>query len=300
MQKSNSMTIVSALLALVQWGAAQAPNTPAAVEPADGRIVRGRSADPFRSVNAGYLVAALQPEVDNVTKLISLKWEVFSLPLLEAHKFLTAFKTDAERYAEIVKRTEAEAAVLEELQMLRTRSGQRAKVEAITEYIYPTEFVPPRLPPEAAPRMVANPEYKPAGAPSAAKPNALQPWVIQPPSEGSPGNALPYPCPTAFETRNSGSTLEIEPTLGPDGVTIDVVVAPEVVRFIGNVPHTPDRSLMQPKFQTQKLSTSFTIKSGRTFLLGTQSPPHLSGVEGANTEKVVWLSFMTAEVVRVE
>ncbi len=196
--------------------------------------------------------------------------------MMEAHKFLADFKKDAERYAEIVKRTEAGTATLEELQMIRTRSGQRAKVEAITEKIYPTEYEPPRG------------HVKPDEASDPDKP------------EEAPGNALPYPCPTAFETRNTGTTLEIEPVMSADAAIIDLTVAPEIVKFLGDDPMTPDRSQKQPKFQTQKLSVSLTLKPGQPALLGTQSPPHLSGVEGANTEKTVWLSFLTAEIIPVE
>src|SRR5256885_8461855 len=36
--------------------------------------------------------------------------------------------------------------------------------------------------------------------------------------------------PNAFDTRNTGVTLEIEPVVGPDGVTIDLNLVPQIVR----------------------------------------------------------------------
>ena len=39
--------------------------------------------------------------------------------------------------------------------------------------------------------------------------------------------------PTAFETRNTGVTLEVEPVVGPDGITIDLNLVPQVVEFEG-------------------------------------------------------------------
>ncbi len=39
--------------------------------------------------------------------------------------------------------------------------------------------------------------------------------------------------PTKFETRNTGVTLEVEPVVGPDGVTIDLNLLPEVTEFEG-------------------------------------------------------------------
>src|SRR5207237_5114707 len=39
--------------------------------------------------------------------------------------------------------------------------------------------------------------------------------------------------PSNFETRNTGVTLEVEPVVGPDGVTIDLNLVPQVVEFEG-------------------------------------------------------------------
>ena len=47
--------------------------------------------------------------------------------------------------------------------------------------------------------------------------------------------------PTAFETRNTGVTLEVEPVVGPDGVTIDLNLVPQVVEFEGFINYgSPD------------------------------------------------------------
>ena len=39
--------------------------------------------------------------------------------------------------------------------------------------------------------------------------------------------------PTSFETKPVGITLEVEPTVGPDGYTIDLILSPRVVEFDG-------------------------------------------------------------------
>jgi hypothetical protein len=315
-----SKPVISAIVASAVLAGARAQTAPgAAAPPPPENVIRGR-ANPYRVAGGGdattpggapsasprpveALTSAPPKEVVQVEDFqvlnLSLKWEVFSLPMMEAHTFLASFKTDGERYAEIAKRAEAGGAGLEELQMVRTRSGQRAKVEAIVEKIYPTAFLPPFKPAEPAREMVANPEYKPGASPANEKAKASAPsaFVAPPVTGGARGNPLPYPVPAGFETRNVGSTFEVEPTMSADGKIIDVTVAPELVRFIGNDSYTPDQSIAQPKFQTQKITTSFTARSGQPFLVGTQSPSHLSGVEGANTEKVVWLSFVTVEAV---
>ena len=82
-------------------------------------------------------------------------------------------------------------------------------------------------------------------------------------------------------------TLEVEPTLGADGYTIDLTLAPEVVEFEGFVnygspiqtsstdalgnPTTivlTENRIEQPVFSTRKLSTSVTIWDGMTLGVG--------------------------------
>src|SRR6266498_27695 len=89
--------------------------------------------------------------------------------------------------------------------MVTTKSGQRAIIEIVREFRYPTTFTPPQVP------------------------------NVQPNSQGG-GNVPIVVTPTTpqtFETRNTGVTLEVEPVVGPDGVTIDLNLVPQVVEFEG-------------------------------------------------------------------
>lgn len=130
------------------------------------------------------------------------------------------------------------------------RSGQRAMVEIIREFRYPTEF-----------------EYD-----KDAK-------IITP---------------TAFETRNVGITMEVAPTVGPDS-EIDLELAPQVVRLEGYIRASdgqpvpllngrsvgadmtikdfapvkyPKDTVLQPLFTTNKVTTSVSLFSGHTLVLG--------------------------------
>ena len=148
-----------------------------------------------------------------------------------------------------------------------TRSGQRAKVEVIREFIYPTEFEPPEIPQD----------FGGGGS------------LFGGGGVGQTGGGFPVTptTPTAFETRNTGVTLEVEPTLGADGYTIDLTLAPEVVEFEGFVnygspiqtsavdalgnPTTiilTENRIEQPVFSSRKLSTSVTIWDGMTLGVG--------------------------------
>lgn len=110
--------------------------------------------------------------------------------------------------------------------------------------------------------------------------------------------------PTAFETRNTGVTLEAEPTVGPDGNTIELNLSPEVVEFDGFINYgspilspsssafqqvtttigantvtsfiplaQPERLITpniinQPVFSVRKVTTGVTVWDGQTVALG--------------------------------
>src|SRR5204862_3362121 len=152
-----------------------------------------------------------------------------------------------------------------------TKSGQRAVIEIVREFRYPTQFTPPQVP-------------SITGGGSGTGTVSIS--VVTPTT------------PTAFETRNTGVTLEVEPVVGPDGVTIDLNLVPQVVEFEGFInygspifgiqppatslnPITGVTSLLtspsvlltqnvinQPIFSTRKVTTSVSVYDGSTVVLG--------------------------------
>ena len=160
-----------------------------------------------------------------------------------------------------------------------TKGGTRATMEVTREFIYPTEFDPPQLPQGnsgggvnlfgASSTMIATPTT-----------------------------------PTAFEMRQTGVKLEAEPTVGPDGNTIELNLSPEVVEFDGFINYgspiqspgqtlpivianptppggqtlagfnnTGDRIITpnvinQPIFSVRKVTTGVTVWDGQTVVLG--------------------------------
>ncbi len=152
-----------------------------------------------------------------------------------------------------------------------TKSGQRAKIEVIREFIYPIEFDPPEIPQNFGSSNLTG--------------------SFNPFTGASSGGVSSFPVtpttPTAFETRNTGVTLEVDPVVGPDGYTIDLNLAPEVVEFEGFVNYgSPIQSgatnalglattvvltenrIEQPIFSTRKAQTSVTIYDGQTVAIG--------------------------------
>jgi general secretion pathway protein D len=151
-----------------------------------------------------------------------------------------------------------------------TKSGRKAIVRVAREFPYPTEFSPPEPPPPT----------------SGGTGNVIAPPVGTFVSQG----VVTPTTPIAFETRNLGVTLEVEPIIGPDGYTIDLNLSPEVVEFDGFinygspifgpilnalvVPNVVERAVLtanvinQPIFSTRKVTTSVSIWDGQTVALG--------------------------------
>jgi len=156
-----------------------------------------------------------------------------------------------------------------------TKSGQRAVIEIVREFRYPTQFQPPQIP-----QTVGS-------------------------TSGTVGGTTTVPItpttPTAFETRNTGVTLEVEPVVGPDGITIDLNLVPQVVEFEGFINYgspilappavnpitgtllttstvlTPN-VINQPIFSARKVTTSVSVWDGQTVVLG--------GLMSENVQKV--------------
>jgi general secretion pathway protein D len=146
-----------------------------------------------------------------------------------------------------------------------TKSGQRAVIEIVREFRYPTQFQPPQIP-----QTVGSTGTNVGGTTSV---------PITPTT------------PTAFETRNTGVTLEVEPVVGPDGITIDLNLVPQVVEFEGFINYgspifappavnpitgtlltstavlTPN-VINQPIFSARKVTTSVSVWDGQTVVLG--------------------------------
>lgn len=151
-----------------------------------------------------------------------------------------------------------------------TKSGQRAVVEIIREFRYPTEFDPPQIPQSTG--ISESITILDTGISS---------------SSGASSFPVTPTTPTAFETRNTGITLEVEPVVGPDGYTIDLNLVPQVVEFDGfinygspitssgisllGIPQTTvltPNVINQPVFSTRKITTSVSIWDGQTVVLG--------------------------------
>lgn len=160
------------------------------------------------------------------------------------------------------------------------RSGQKATIEIIREFIYPTEYEPPEVEGGGG----GNNQF------------------------GGGGQAAITPAtPTAFETRNTGVTLEIEPTIGDNDFMIDLRFVPEIVEFEGFINYgspifspgsaaildqagdilfpeieptmITENRIEMPVFSSRRVTTALTIYDGYTVAIGGMMREDVQNVE---------------------
>jgi len=155
-----------------------------------------------------------------------------------------------------------------------TKSGQRAQIQIVREFRFPTTFAEPHIP-----------DIRGGGTSGGVTTNSISLPVVGPSTPGG------------FETKNTGVELEVEPVVGPDGVTIDLNLVPSVVEFegfinygspiktvnpallgfIGGVTNAlgisdsivlTDNVINQPIFSVRKVTTNVSVYDGQTVVLG--------------------------------
>jgi len=130
-----------------------------------------------------------KPSAPIADKLSDLRVEflLYAMDREATQRILNDSPDSAQSHAAVRELLGKGEAQLETVSSLVTRSGQRAVNEEIFEIRYPTEMNPPAW-------------STPANSPPVRRPASA----------------------TAFETRNAGVTLEIEPVLGPEGRIVDI------------------------------------------------------------------------------
>ena len=149
-----------------------------------------------------------------------------------------------------------------------TKSGQRAIIEVVREFRYPSTFTPPQVP-----------SISSSTGTTVVGGSTTVPVVVTPTT------------PQTWETRNTGVTLEVEPVVGENATTIDLNLVPQVVEFEGfinygspinavgvntiagtistSVPvRLTDNVINQPVFSTRKVTTSVSVYDGQTVVIG--------------------------------
>jgi hypothetical protein len=172
---------------------------------------------------------------------------------------------------------DGKATILETL-LCTAKSGQKATSESIEEIVYPTEYEPAQLPEE--------PDSKDKEGADKTKAARLDSAI--------------GPTPTAFATRNLGSTLEIEPTLGVDNKTIDLRFIPEIVYHVGNQIWAEwkgehgNSPIQMPTFYCVRLNSAVTLADGKPMFVASLTPKKQDGTPDCTRKLMV---FVRADVI---
>lgn len=233
------------------------PNIPAQIS-ASGS---SRAKPEAKAANPAPAPAADKQAAEFGSMNISICYEAFSLPIAKAGELQRKGMTDDELYKEVVN-----TGKLERMLVLRTKSGQRAVIENVTNYIFPTEFTQPQIP-------CGNPKN------------------IQVPTP------LPV-APTAFDKRDVGDTIEAEPTLSEDAKSVDFQI---MISHLGLARREKwgkeITELEQPQLESQKANTNITAAIGSPRLIGTLNPPFGNGL-AARAEQNIWFCFITPTIAQ--
>lgn len=270
------------LLGLLLTGSVLAQE--AAPRPAPRAFEKGKTgtaaADPFVQE-----AAEANPFEDVVaaSKMVRVTVEFFEVSAQEANRLLYVEKLgkDGVKLRQALQQMlgEGKASEFETMSVLG-RSGEKSSTESIAEQIYPTEYEPANcLPPQGGTAEQADPLKEPKKIPNCA-------------------------VPTAFETRNTGSMLEVEPTLNEGDVIIDVRLAPEIVlraadsksRLI-NFVKDKEEFVEMPMFYSLRTKTAVTLSDGAPLLVSTLTPMAANGTCDRSKKLLV---MVTGDVITVK
>ena len=172
------------------------------------------------------------------------------------------------KVGELVAKNEA---TVVETMICVARGGQKAITESIREFIYPTE-------------------YEPAAVPVTERTNAAGEKTVAYDKDLATG-----PTPSAWDTRNVGSTLEVQPNLWDEGKLIDLRLVPEIVYNTGNFTWTEwhdqrgNADIKMPMFYTLRLNTSVVAVPGQPLLIAALSPKGPDGNTDSTRKVMVFV-----------
>lgn len=236
-------------------------------------------ADPFEESKK--LAKEAVTEVGDLPKMIRVQVEFIDVSHEVVTELLFGEEVPADdvamrkRVSELIK--EGKASVMETM-MCVARDGQKASSDSFQEFIYPTEYEPA----EIANTIEID-----------KKDDVEMPKV-------NPRDYATGPTPTAFETKNIGPSLEIEPRLEADGKHIDLNFSPRIVYHVGNEVWAEwegkhgNSPIQMPKFYKISLNSRVTLAAGKTMFVAVVSPKDEQGKTDVKRRLMV---FVKAVVV---
>lgn len=217
------------------------------------------------------------PEIQaNLPRMIRVQAEFIEMPEPIYTKLMSQPRTSANDTALRAECAELIAAgtasVLESL-CFTALPGQAATSESIAEYIYPTEYEPGQIPEKV------NGEDPPQNTA----------W-------GSP------PTPSAFDTKNTGSTFEVEAQIDANDGIVELRFTPTLVYHVGNENWGAEKisgasgPIEMAKFYVLSVRTGASVIPGQPTMIAALSPENEQGFTDSSRKVMV---FIRADILVV-
>jgi len=284
---------------------AGAPHTLGTFSPATDRTLE--QAEGAREVWLAFLRAniaspsaqQLQPRAKPLDwSALHFDYTFISLDRRDAREVATAQPALDEPWERMQALLREKKARLEGVVSLATKSGQRALTESVRELRLASEYETPAK--ASSGETTRHTSTTRPGSDKTQKPQPVDPGKIieveetttvtrtEANAETTPGYA------TAFETRKTGITVEMEPVVGPDGLSMDLNQVVTMTTHLGALQTTgvAARYPAQPLFETRKITASQSLLAETHQLVGTLNPPGADGVNGRADDGRTWLVFV--------
>ncbi|GAA5496952.1 hypothetical protein Rhal01_03140 [Rubritalea halochordaticola] len=150
-----------------------------------------------------------------------------------------------------------EKASMLDSQVIVCRNGEKCTSESISEFQYPTKYEAVELPNHVEANIEEVKE------------------VLE--------NLVVAPTPSSFETRNLGTTIELECNVDKEGKEVAMRLAPEIVWHVGDViwAEWSDKKtkldIKMPKMYTLRVNTGITVPMGKYGLVSVMNPKDENG-----------------------
>ncbi len=219
--------------------------------------------DPFSKVNEAH-------------RMIRVQAEFIEMPQETYTKLMAKPRTstnDTDLRAECAKLLTDKKAMMIESLSVNALPGQNATTESISEYIYPTEYEPGEIPNEI------NGEPAPGNS-----------------AIGSP------PTPSAFNTKNTGSTFEVEAQIAKNGSMVDLRYNPTIVYHTDIVNWGSEKTsgaagpIEMPTFYVLTVKSGVVVMSGQPSMVAALSPKDEDGNMDSSRKIMV---FIRADILTV-
>ena len=227
--------------------------------------------DPFAggSGHADDLPKVSVTNADKKTATVLLRYETYELPTISAIALMDGETDDSTKRADILQLVKESKAVVVECLASRFEAGMTGTLENIVERIYPTEYEPPE------------------GLPSES--SLHRPDEQLTPMDRQLKVAMMHACPTAFDTKNVGVTLEAEIS----GVTAiekhwDVALAFTRVKYLKEVTWV-EETITMPIFGVTSSKHFLRMEDNKWNLLSSQVKVTKEGFPDPGTTHLTFL-----------